>query len=149
MLRLATQLLRADKGERSAEALVLDNRPLVDLLDLVKGTVGEFNPAVADCQAAVGIIDDGEPLADRRLGLLAWLQDEHNLVVLQGQRLRQGALLLPGKGVVEIVAGAQRPVQILIVGRRFGKARVVVGDESREEGVALRQSCPHPPAAIP
>jgi hypothetical protein len=58
---------------------------------------------------------------------------------LQGQRLGEGALLLPGKHVVEIVAGAQRPVQILAVRRRFGKARVVVSDKSRERGVAFRQ----------
>ena len=30
---------------------------------------------------------------------------------------------------------------ILVVGRRFGKARVVVGDESREQGIAFRQGC--------
>ena len=73
--------------------------------------------------------------------MLVWLQDKHYLVILQGQRLGEGALLLPGKGVVEIVAGAQRPVQILVVGRRFGKARVVVSHEGREQGVAFGQGC--------
>src|SRR4249919_1249515 len=37
----------------------------------------------------------------QRLGLLAWLQDEDHLVVLQGQRPGQGTFLLPGKGIVE------------------------------------------------
>jgi hypothetical protein len=62
---------------------------------------------------------------------------------------REGALLFPGERVVEIVAGAQRPVQVLLVRRRFGKARVVAGDEGREQGVAFGQSCPHRPTAIP
>jgi hypothetical protein len=30
-------------------------------------------------------------------------------------------------------------VEILIVRRRFGKARVIVGDERRKEGVAVRR----------
>jgi hypothetical protein len=33
------------------------------------------------------MIDDSNPFADRRLGLVAWLQDEDHLVVLQRQRL--------------------------------------------------------------
>lgn len=56
MLRSAPQLLLADEGERGAEQFVLDNRPLVDLLDLVEGPIGEFDPTAADRQAAVGII---------------------------------------------------------------------------------------------
>lgn len=69
-------------------------------------------------------------------GLVNRLQDEHHLVVLQGQRPRQGALLLPGEGVIEIVAGLQRPMQILVVRRRLGKMPAVAGDEGREQGVA-------------
>src|SRR5271170_6893216 len=69
-LRSAAQLLLADEGERGAKLFVLDDRPLVDLLDLVEGAVGEVDPTVADRQAAVGIVHHGEPLADRRLRLL-------------------------------------------------------------------------------
>src|SRR5271170_8381243 len=58
-LRSAAQLLLADEGERGAEPLVLDNRPLVDLLDLVEGPVGQFDPAVSDRQAPVGMVDHG------------------------------------------------------------------------------------------
>jgi hypothetical protein len=42
---------------------------------------------------------------------------------------------------LEIVARTQPPVQILVVLRRLGKARVVVSHEGREEGFAIRQSC--------
>ena len=87
VFRLATKLLVADKGERGAELFMLDDRGLRDLANFVEGPIRQFDPAVTDCQPAVGIIDDGHPLTDRRLGLLAWLQDEHYLVVLQGQRL--------------------------------------------------------------
>jgi hypothetical protein len=38
---LTAKLLLADKGERGAEPFVLDNRALVDLLDLVEGAVGQ------------------------------------------------------------------------------------------------------------
>ena len=87
MLGLATQLLLADEGERGAELFVLDDRGLRDLANLVKGPIRQFDPAITDRQPAVGIVDHGDTLADRRLGLFAWLQDEHDLVVLQGQRL--------------------------------------------------------------
>ena len=86
-LRFATQLLLADEGERGAKLFVLDNRRLRNLAKFVEGPIRQFDAAVTDCQPTIGIIDDGHPLADRRLGLLAWLQNEHDLVVLQGQRL--------------------------------------------------------------
>jgi hypothetical protein len=100
--------------------------------------VAELSKTAGD-QPAIGMIDNAHTLADRCLGRFARLQDEQHLVVLQGQRSRQSALLLPGERVVEIVARAQPPVQILAVRRRFGKARVVVGDEGREEGVTFSQ----------
>ena len=87
MFRLATKLLFADKGERGAELFVLDDRGLRDLANLVKGTIRQFDAAVTDREPTIRIIDDGDPLADRRLCLLSWLQNEHDLVVLQGQRL--------------------------------------------------------------
>ena len=72
-LRLATQLLLADKGKRGAELFVLDNRGLLDLANFVEGAIRQFDPAVADCQPAVGIINNRDPFADRRLGQLARL----------------------------------------------------------------------------
>jgi hypothetical protein len=55
------------------------DRSLRDLANLVKGPIRQFDAAITDCQPAVGIVDDGDPLADRGLGLLAWLQDEDGL----------------------------------------------------------------------
>ena len=73
-LWLAAKLLLADEGERGAEPFVLDYRALIDLLDLVEGSVGQLDTVVADRKPAIGVIDDGDPLADRRLGLLGRLQ---------------------------------------------------------------------------
>jgi hypothetical protein len=63
-----------------------------------------------------------------------------HLVVLQRQRLGEGALLLPGKRFFQIVAGTQRPVQIFLIRRQFGKACIEIGHEPRQEGVTRRQS---------
>jgi hypothetical protein len=86
-LRLATQLLLADEGERSTELFVLDNRGLRDLANFVKGPIRQFDAAVTDRQPTVGIVHHGDPLADRRFGLVGRFHDEEDFVVLQGQRL--------------------------------------------------------------
>ncbi len=57
---------------------------------------------VANRQPAIGVVHHSDPLADCRLGLLDRFQNEEDLVVLRGQRLRQGALLLPGKARVVV-----------------------------------------------
>src|SRR5882757_7476392 len=67
MLRGVTLLL-ADEGKSRAKVLVLDDRPLRDLPQLVKGGVGQVEPAVADRQPAVGIIDHGDALAAELAG---------------------------------------------------------------------------------
>src|SRR6266436_3554514 len=105
MSGFAALLLITDHRQQRSQPLVVGDRTLVDLSDLVEGTIGQLDTPIADRQPAVGVIDDGYALADRRLGLLARLHDEEHLVVLQGQRLRKGALLLPGKRVLQIVPG--------------------------------------------
>src|SRR4051794_24780562 len=81
-------LLLADNGENGAEPLVLDNLGLRDLPQLVEGAVSQLDTFVADRQPAIGIIEHGYPLADRRLGLIGRRENENHLVVLQGQRPR-------------------------------------------------------------
>ena len=70
LLRSTAELLVADHRQHRAQPLVVDNRPLVDLLDLVKGAVSQLDALVTDRQAAGGVVDYGDPLADCRLGLL-------------------------------------------------------------------------------
>ena len=74
-LRLATQLLLADERKRGAELFVLDDRGLRDLAHLVEGPIRQFDAAVTDREPTIRIIDDGDPLADRRLGLLGMLRN--------------------------------------------------------------------------
>ena len=125
-----------DQVEQGPQPLVFGDGGLVDLPDLVEGAIGEVDAVVADHQAAVGTVVDGDALADRRLGGLRRLQNEHHLVVLQGQRLGQGAFHAPGEGLIEVVAAGHGPVQILGVGGGLGETGVVVSEKSREEGVA-------------
>ena len=54
---------------------VLNDRGLRDLTKLVKGPIRQVDPAVTDRQPTIRIIDDGDPLADRRLGLLGMLRN--------------------------------------------------------------------------
>src|SRR5512132_4200165 len=104
-----TKLFIADHRQYWSQPLVVGDSALVDVADLVKGAVSEINAVIADRKPAVGMVNDGYPLADCRLGFLARRQDEDHFVVLQRQRLREGALLLPGKRVFQIVAAARRP----------------------------------------
>jgi hypothetical protein len=104
LLRRLTLLL-ADEGKSRAKVLILDDRSLRDLPQLVKGGVGQVEPAVTDRQPAVGIIDHGDALAAELAGDLVRFEQEQNLVILQGQAVGDCPLLAPGEDVSEVVAG--------------------------------------------
>ncbi len=93
----------ANVREDGAEVLVLDDRRLRNLTQLVKGGVRQVEPTIADRQPAVGIIDDGDALAAEFASELVWLDQEHDLVVLQGQVIGDPALLAPSEDVGKIV----------------------------------------------
>src|SRR6266436_4797585 len=98
----AFDLLLANVREDGAEVLVLDDAGLRNLPQLVKGGVRQVAPAVADRQPAVGIIDNGDALAAECAGDLVRLQQEQNLVVLQGQAVGNRPLLAPREDVGEV-----------------------------------------------
>src|SRR5512132_1841661 len=103
----ATKLFIADHRQYWPQPLVIGDSALVDVADLVEGAVSEINAVIADRKPAVGMVNDGYPLADCRLGLLARRQDEDHFVVLQRQRLRECALLRPTSwGKVECLDSA-------------------------------------------
>jgi hypothetical protein len=56
---------------------------------------------VLDAQAVVGIVDDRDAFADELLVLGAGLDEIQHLIVLQSERLRDRALLLPGEDVIQ------------------------------------------------
>ena len=101
----ALDLLLTDMRKYGAEMLVLDDGGLRNLPQLVKGGVRQVASAVADCQPAVGIIDDGDALAAEFAGDRVRLEQKHHLVVLQGQAVGNRPLFAPGEDVGEVIAG--------------------------------------------
>src|ERR1700731_2886645 len=89
----------ADMREDGAEVLVLDDGRLRNLAQLVEGGVRQVAATVADRQPAVRIIDDGDALAAEFARDLVRLEQEHDLVVLQGQAVGNRPLLAPGEDV--------------------------------------------------
>src|SRR5271168_3446075 len=99
----AFDLPLADLREDGAEVLVLDDGGLRNLPQLVKSGVRQVEPAVADRQSAVGIIDNRDALAAELAGDRVRLEQEHDFVVLQGQAVGDRpilALLNPGGRVL-------------------------------------------------
>src|SRR5689334_9989270 len=72
----AFDLLLADMREDGAEVLVLDDGGLRNLPQFVEGGVRQVEPAVADRQPAVGIIDDGDALPAEVAGDRVRLEQE-------------------------------------------------------------------------
>ena len=62
---VARLLLRGNEGPDGAEPLVLDDRRLIDLLNLVEDAIGQVEPVVTDRQAPVRIVDDRYTLMGR------------------------------------------------------------------------------------
>jgi hypothetical protein len=61
------QLVVANHRQNCPQLLVVSDRALVDLANLVKGAVGEFDPVMADRKSAVGVVEDGDVFADPAL----------------------------------------------------------------------------------
>src|SRR6266436_3356345 len=132
----ALDLPFADMRQDGAKVLVLDDGRLRNLPQLVEGDVGQVEPAVADRQPAVGIIDNGDALAAELAGDLVGLEQKHYFVVLQGQAVGNRALFTPGEDVGEVIAGRQWPMEVLGVARLLAEAGVVIGQGTRQQLVA-------------
>ena len=69
----AAELFVADHRQYRSEVLVVGDRALVDLTNLVEGAIGEVDAVVADRKPAIGVVENGDVLTDRRrLGLRPW-----------------------------------------------------------------------------
>ncbi|MNT41677.1 hypothetical protein D3C72_1780460 [compost metagenome] len=62
-------------------------------------------------------------------------QQVEHLVVLNRQALGHTARLAPREDEIQVLVGSQRPMGVVVIARRLGKARVIVGDEFRHEGI--------------
>lgn len=101
--RLATRLLIAGHRQHRPQLVVIGDGVLIDLPALVKGAVGERDAIVTNHK-----LYEGCAVVDRRLACSLGLQDEDHLVALQRHRSGEGALLLPGKRILQIIGGTQR-----------------------------------------
>jgi hypothetical protein len=109
LLGSATQLSVANYCQNCPQLPVVSDRALVDLANLAERGVGEFDSVIADRKSAVGVVEGGDVFADRCLGGLASTMKPLCRIAMS---LGKSALLLPGKSVLQIVTGAQRPVQV-------------------------------------
>src|SRR5688572_5025220 len=89
------ELLLANMGQDSIQTLVLHDRTLLDLPDLVEDRVGQVEPLMPDRKTAIRIVEDLHPLPGDLAGRLIRLEQEHHLVVLQRQPLRDPSLFFP------------------------------------------------------
>ena len=86
-----------------------------------EGPVGHATALVADLQPTVGKVYDLDPAADRGLGELGRLDHKEDVVVLEGEGLRQRPLGAPGERFVQPIPRLHGPVQVLIVEWRPAK----------------------------
>ena len=133
----ARSICRSRMCERTAPRCLFSTmRGLRNLPQLVEGGVRQVEPTIADRQPAVGIIDDGDALAAELAGDLVRLEQEHDLVVLQGQVIGDRPLFAPGEDVGEVIAGRQWPMEVLGVVRFLAEAGVVIGQKTRQQLIA-------------
>lgn len=106
--------------QRLAQPLVLHEGAMADPGDPIEGAVGEGGPLVADLDPTIGETEDRHLLADQGPGDVAGLKDEHHPVVLNRERMGDGAL------VDVLRAGQARPAAGLEVAARTTRARIVL-----------------------
>src|SRR3954447_12073414 len=91
---------------------------------------------VLDRKSTVGIVEHRDALAGEGPCDRVRLEDEQHVVILQRQAVRDRAVLLPGKRLIELVVLAHRPVQVLVRARLLANAPMVVPHERRRALVA-------------
>ena len=90
-----------------------------------------------DLKPAIRVLAHVHLLARERLRGRGGLQDEHGLVVVQGEGAGDGALLPPHQLRLQVFVDGQRPVQVARVERRLGEPTIVLRHVGGEEGVGL------------
>ena len=69
----AAQLFVTDHRQYRPQVFVVSDGALVDVANLVEGAIGEIDPMMTDRKPAIGVVENGDVLTDRRLGRLARL----------------------------------------------------------------------------
>ena len=87
-------LLVLGKLQRRAQAFVGGDVGRFDVADLVEDAVGQVDALILDGDGAVRVIVDPDPVAPQPLRQFGRLQQIDDPIVLQGQAVGNGALLL-------------------------------------------------------
>src|SRR3546814_11600528 len=88
-------LHRLGHRQRRIEVLVLDDRRLVDLPDLVEHPVGQDIAPMADLEQAIRIIAHLDPRAHPRTSVIGRIEMDHYLLDVQRPRVRYHTLTAP------------------------------------------------------
>ena len=103
------------------------------------------DPFELNREAAVRIVHDIDRLAHQTAGERRRIQQEHHAVVMQGQVLRDGALLAPGENLAEVVRLGQLAVQVPGAGHgRLGLRRIrprALGQQRRFQRFDVVRQC--------
>ncbi len=91
--------------QQRPQALIFDHGGLVDLPNFVERAIRQILPLEANGDPAIWVVHYRYALAYRRLSRFRRLQDEEHLVVLQRERLGEGAFLLPSELIIKLVEG--------------------------------------------
>jgi hypothetical protein len=135
-LAIALLLVDPDLTQHGAEPLVGDDGTLLNARDLVKkDPTGERRIRVAELDASVLVLVDTTSFAGQSKRLGPGLHEVDDSFVVEGQILRELALLLPGESQVEILVVADRSVCIVTALRLAREALIVVGEKLRQVGV--------------
>lgn len=97
---VARELSLACHREHGTQTFAVDDIGLANLAQAIKDGVGQFAPFISDLKPPVRIVEHGHVLPGDLVVLWARLDQVDDLVVLQGQRPRDGSGLLPAEDVV-------------------------------------------------
>ncbi len=125
-----TEMLEDRCGE-----LVVGDVLLPDFTGFAKRRRGQHDAAVADLHGSVEQLVDVDHLATRGESGRRALDELNGALVMNGEVVREPALLLPMKHFAEIVLRAKRRMRVVRARSRAPEAPVVVDDEFGSESV--------------
>ena len=118
-----------------AEALVLDDGPLIDDAELVVGRVGDRGTAAPNLNASIGVLENVDVLTNES-PVLRRIRDQIELaIIVQRQVLRHLAQFPPREDQIKVFIFSNGAVRVVAIPRHLAELCVVRGDERRHERV--------------
>jgi hypothetical protein len=148
-LRPGAELFVADHRQYRSQVLVVSDGALADLAKLVEGAVGEVYLVIADRKPAIRIV---ETVTYLPIAALAGSLGSTMKITLSYCNVsaweRRRRCSFQAKAFSRSSSARSGRVQVLLIRRKLSKARIVIGDECREQAVAFGRGRPRQ-AAIP